>query len=192
MQWNIKWGTLQKMLGKFKQADEAAFEACFDKDVIAYAKIKEIISEKRVKGEHKVPFPEGMKWAKATHSNSNPPYGWLDHWDNYFKKIGGNEAFQAIQKRTSIEDNHKRTMSKVDWMKGISPDLWAEVYLNSYCALFDLSNQHQTVLETTRNKLEADWKASAPARQKWLNPSQPALPRLAPSPSSPLEDAWES
>ncbi|MEO7779451.1 MAG: hypothetical protein ABIY63_18135 [Fibrobacteria bacterium] len=170
MQWNIKWGTLQKMLGKFKQADEAAFEACFDKDAVAFTKIKEVMAEKQADGDEdgdgeSVPFPEGMKWAKATHSKAQPPYGWLDHWDTYFKKIGENATFQVIQKQTSIDDNHKRTMSKIEWMKGISPDLWAEVYLNSYCALFDLCNQHQTVRKATRKKLEAEWKKSAPATQ---------------------------
>jgi len=173
MQWNIKWGTLQKMLTKFKKADGKAFDACFGKDTAALKTLEEVMVEKKASADDEdsdddgvaQAFPKGMKWVETTQTNSNPPYGWKDHWEVYFKNIGDNETFQGIQKQTSIDENHKRTASKIDWMKEICPDLWAKVYLKSYCALFDLCNQHQTVRKSTRHKLQAEWKKKAPDSQ---------------------------
>lgn len=172
MQWNIKWGTLQKMLTRFKNADEKTFEACFGKDTVSLKKLEEIMSEKMAGagdlGEDDSgsaqSFPKGMEWAESIQPGGMHKIS-VGSWVQYFKAIGDNESFQKIQKDVSISENHKRTMSKIDWMKDISPALWGKVYLKSYCALFDLCNQHQTVRKSIRHKLEKEWQTTPPTSQ---------------------------
>lgn len=172
MQWNVRWGTLQELLTLFKKSDEAAFTKCFGDDESALARIISVMEEKQkpvdhIRGEAQNPFPEGMDWAASTQEHPHDkPFRWKDNWDVHFKNLGAIPGFQKIQREHSIRVNHGKAMGKVQWLKDKAPGLWGKVYLRSYCALFDLANQHGLASESAKSGFEKDISGQPPKTQR--------------------------
>jgi hypothetical protein len=128
IQWNFGKGTLAPVLSDMIGADEDAFRACFDSASDYNSLVSALNSSEEIQ----------KQWAiNQQHSN---PTG----WSNPFKKIGEINKFNKIQLKHATT-YHGYVLNCIKWLRSFQYDLMTKIELQTYCALYDLCVQQQTL-----------------------------------------------
>jgi hypothetical protein len=128
IQWNFGQGTLAPVLLDMIDVDVDAFKACFDSKADYDTLVEALRSSTDAQ----------MRW--ATNQQSGRPFKWKEP----FKKIGAIQKFNDIQLKHASK-YHDYVVRCVNWIRLLQPDLMEKIELQTYCALYDLCVQQQTL-----------------------------------------------
>jgi hypothetical protein len=134
IQWNFGSGTLGPLLKKMMDKDAAAFKACFNENA-DYETIGKAIAGGNTADE----LSWARKLTRVKHSKE-----W-EAWHSAFTKIGSNDAFNKIQFDQAIAQYHPLAVAVIAEIRKISPSLFADVEVRSYCAIYDLCVQQHGI-----------------------------------------------
>lgn len=130
IQWNVGIGTLKPLLAEMREADAASFRDAFD-NTTNYSALDNALSS----NSNNALFD----WAIQQQSSNTV------NWKKSFKKLSEVQIFKEIQLSKAVSERHAFVMKMIIFLRGVSPSLMEKVELVSYCALFDLAVQQQTI-----------------------------------------------
>jgi hypothetical protein len=133
IQWNFGQNTLGPLLKKMLDKDEQAFKACFG-DGADFGTLRTALAAGKQADE--------LKWARDRLKNNRAA------WSSAFMKIGANAAFNAIQRQQAAAPVHRYVVAAIKQIRGIIPDLFKNIELRTYAALYDLAVQQQTITKS--------------------------------------------
>lgn len=130
IQWNVGMGTLKPLLVAMRNADATSFRDAFDSPS-NYDALSNALSSS---GNNAL-----FNWSIQQQSSNSA------NWKKPFKKLSEIQIFKDIQLSKAVSERHIFVMKMITFLRGISPSLMEKVELVSYCALFDLAVQQQTL-----------------------------------------------
>ncbi|WP_143062410.1 hypothetical protein [Paraburkholderia diazotrophica] len=151
IQWNAGSGTLAPVLSAMRSADPTSFKAA---------------------------FPASSNYnaldSALTKGNSGDLYNWAVNqqatnasgWKAPFQNLARIQAFKDIQVATAVRERHQHVMAMIEFLRSLSSDLMKNVELVSYCALFDVAVQQQSLkpaAEAIKSRVASDHPTSQSA-----------------------------
>ncbi len=151
IQWNAGSGTLAPVLSAMRSADPVSFKAAFP-PASNYAALDSAITSGN----------SGDLYNWAVNQESKNPSGWKVPFQN----LPNTQAFKDIQLATAVTERHHHVMAMIEFLRSLSPDLMKKIELVSYCALFDVAVQQQSLTpaaQAIKSRVASDHPASQSA-----------------------------
>jgi len=151
IQWNAGSGTLAPVLSAMRSAEPISFKAAFP-PASNYDTLESAITS----------GSSGDLYNWAVNQQSKNPSGWKAP----FQSLANIQAFKDIQLSTAVSERHHHVMSMIEFLRSLSPDLMKKVELVSYCALFDVAVQQQSLtpaIQAINSRVASDHPASQSA-----------------------------
>jgi hypothetical protein len=130
IQWNAGSGTLGPVLSAMRSADPTSFKAAF----LAPSNYNALDSA-LTSGN------SGDLYNWAINQQATNPNGWMAP----FQILAQNQVFKDIQVATAVRERHQHVISMIEFLRSLSSDSMKNVELISYCALFDVAVQQQSL-----------------------------------------------
>jgi hypothetical protein len=150
VQWNFGMGTLAPVFRDMIAVDEIVFKECFN-NIADYNSLLAALGSST--GAQK-------QWA-INQQHSNP-----SGWSAPFRKIGSIDKFNKIQLKHA-GTYHGYVVNCITWLRSLRPMLMDKVELQTYCALYDLCVQQQT-LNSAHSAIQNRVAAESPTTQNQL------------------------
>ena len=151
IQWNAGSGTLAPVLSAMRSVDPVSFKAAFPPES-NYDILDSAISSGN----------NGDLYDWAVNQQSKNPSGWKAPFQN----LANIQAFKDIQIATAVNERHHHVMAMIEFLRSLSSDLMKKVELVSYCVLFDVAVQQQSLtpaVQAIKSRVASDRPATQSA-----------------------------